>query len=200
MRLSLITIFLVLFADQATKIWVKLNMAYGESYRVIGDWFYIHFIENPGMAFGLEIGGDYGKIFLSVFRIISVIVIGWYLWKLTKKTSTKPGLLVSVSLILSGALGNIIDSVFYGIIFTKSTPFQVAEFMSSEGGYSSFLRGKVVDMIYFPMVETILPTWVPIWGGKLFTFFDPVFNIADMAISVGIGMMVLFQKRYYAAA
>jgi signal peptidase II len=182
-------------ADQALKIWVKTHMMLGEEFNVLGDWFIIHFIENNGMAFGMELAGKFGKIILSVFRIIAVVGIGYYLSQLTKKGASY-GLIFSISLVLAGAIGNIIDSAFYGMIFSDSYP-QVASLFPAEGGYSSFLHGKVVDMFYFPLVEGNFPSWIPKLGGEHFVFFRPVFNIADSAISVGIISILIFHRRYF---
>jgi signal peptidase II len=167
----------------------------GEEFNVLGDWFIIHFIENNGMAFGMELAGKFGKIILSVFRIIAVVGIGYYLNQLTKKGASY-GLIFSISLVLAGAIGNIIDSAFYGMIFSDSYP-QVASLFPAEGGYSSFLHGKVVDMFYFPLVEGNFPSWIPKLGGEHFVFFRPVFNIADSAISVGIISILIFHRRYF---
>lgn len=199
MKKALFTTLAVLFADQALKIWVKTNMYIGQEFNVFGDWFIIHFTENPGMAFGLEFGGDLGKMALSVFRIIAVFVIGYYLFREAKKAEAKTGLIVAGALIFSGAIGNIIDSALYGLIFNDSY-HQIAEFMPAEGGYESFLHGRVVDMLYFPLFDGTFPSWVPFWGGQDFLFFRPVFNIADTAISTGIGMIIVFQKRYFPEA
>lgn len=196
MKRALIIVFVVLLIDQAFKIWIKTNMYLGQEFPVLGEWFLIHFTENNGMAFGLQLGGDIGKLALSVFRILAVGGIVYYLYKLTQKESTRPGLVVAMSLILAGAVGNILDSAFYGLIFNDSYN-QIAEFMPPEGGYAPFLFGKVVDMLYFPIVEGTFPEWVPIWGGEYFQFFRPVFNIADSAITIGISMIILFQKRYF---
>ncbi len=185
----------VLIFDQVLKIWIKTNMYLGQEFAVFGNWFIIHFTENNGMAFGLEFGGEMGKILLSVFRIVAVSAIGYYLVTYARK-GAKVGLIIAGSLIFSGALGNIIDSAFYGLIFNDSY-HQIAEFMSAEGGYASFLYGRVVDMLYFPLVQGTFPDWMPIWGGENFLFFRPVFNIADTAISVGICMIILFQKRWF---
>lgn len=193
----LLIIFLILIADQTLKFWVKTHMALGDEFPVLGHWFYIHFVENPGMAFGFEFGGEYGKMFLSIFRIIAVTVIGWYLFRLNKKGEATFGFLLSVALIFTGALGNIIDSAFYGMIFDHSYG-QVATFMPEGGGYGTFLHGKVVDMFYFPIVEGTYPEWFPFWGGQEFIFFRPVFNIADSAITVGIFSILLFHRRYFA--
>ena len=158
----------------------------------ITDWFYIYFTENNGMAFGMEF---FGKLFLSAFRIIAVILIGWYLYHIIKK-KLKTGYIVCVSLILAGALGNIIDSVFYGVLFSKSTYSQIATFMPEGGGYSTWLHGKVVDMFYFPLVEWNWPSWMPWIGGDSFVFFSPIFNFADAAISCGIIALLLFYGKY----
>jgi signal peptidase II len=188
-----LTVFLILLIDQAFKFWIKTTMMLGEEFSVIGDWFMIHFTENEGMAFGMMFGGDFGKIALSIFRIIAVTLIGWYLVYLVKSKSRK-GLIFSVSLIFVGALGNIVDSVFYGLLFSYSTFHSVAEFLPEGGGYAPFLHGKVVDMLYFPLVEGTYPDWIPWKGGDTFIFFRPVFNIADSAITTGVIILVVFQR------
>ncbi len=185
----------VILFDQIFKIWIKTNMYLGQEFSVFGNWFIIHFVENNGMAFGLEFGGEVGKIILSVFRIIAVSAIGYYLFSYAKK-GAKLGLIVAGSLIFSGALGNILDSAIYGLIFNDSY-HQISEFMPAGGGYAPFLFGKVVDMLYFPMFSGTFPAWMPLWGGDSFLFFRPVFNIADTAISAGIGMIIVFQKRFF---
>lgn len=190
----LTVIFLILLADQWLKIWVKTNMYLSQEFPVFGNWFYIHFTENRGMAFGMEFGGDWGKLALSLFRIVAVCGIGYYLFKLPK-TSPK-GLKISIALIFAGAVGNIIDSAFYGLIFNESFN-QIATFLPAEGGYASFLHGWVVDMFWFPLLEGNFPSWLPIWGGEHFLFFRPVFNIADASISVGISLIFLFQKTFF---
>ncbi|MGO1521105.1 MAG: lipoprotein signal peptidase [Sphingobacterium sp.] len=192
----LLLISIILLADQLSKVWVKLNMTIGQNFKVLGDKVLIHFIENPGMAYGMEFGGDYGKLFLSVFRIIAVIGIGYGLHYMIKHKYNR-GFILNVSLIFAGALGNIIDSVFYGMIFSESTSYQTASLFPEGGGYASFLHGKVVDMLYFPVIDGTFPSWLPIWGGENFLFFRPVFNIADSAISVGVFLILIFQQRYF---
>ncbi len=190
-----VIVLLVLFIDQSLKIWVKTHMMLGEEFNVIGNWFIIHFIENNGMAFGMELAGKFGKVILSVFRIVAVIGIGYYLYQLTKKKAPT-GLIISISLVLAGAIGNIIDSALYGMIFNDSYP-QVASLFPVEGGYATFLHGKVVDMFYFPLLEGNFPRWLPFWGGDRYVFFRPVFNVADSAITVGIALILLFQRKYF---
>ena len=194
MKKPLLLVLLVLLADQALKIWVKTHMMLGEEIR-IADWFVIHFTENPGMAFGLEFGGNWGKLALSIFRIITVVVIFIWLRQLVRK-KVKAGAITAVALILAGAIGNILDSAFYGLLFDSSRQ-QVATFLPDGGGYAGFLFGRVVDMFYFPLFKGYLPEWLPIWGGDYFIFFRPIFNIADTAISVGVGLLLLFQKSVF---
>ncbi|MDX1285922.1 MAG: lipoprotein signal peptidase, partial [Draconibacterium sp.] len=170
---SLIIIFLILIADQILKIWIKTTMSLGEEIVVFKDWFILHFVENNGMAFGFEFAGEYGKVFLSVFRILAVIAIGWYLFKLAKLKDIPFGFIIAISLIFAGAIGNIIDSLFYGMIFNHSYG-QVATLFPEEGGYSNFLHGRVVDMFYFPLIEGRYPQWIPKVGGNPFIFFRPV--------------------------
>lgn len=196
LKKSLLIVFLILLADQVFKIWIKTNMYLGEEFPVIGNWFLIHFVENNGMAFGFEFAGEYGKIFLSVFRIVAVTAIAWYLVKLVKKENVPMGFVVCVSLILAGAIGNIIDSAFYGLVFNESYG-QVATLFPAEGGYSSFLHGKVVDMLYFPLISGHYPQWLPVVGGREFLFFRPVFNIADSSITIGILSIILFYWKLF---
>jgi signal peptidase II len=192
LKRPLFIILLVLLADQLLKFWIKTNMYLGQEFHVAGDWFIIHFTENNGMAFGMEFAGESGKLFLSIFRIIAVTGIGWYMYHLVKQKAH--GLLIaSIALIFAGAMGNIIDSMFYGMIFSSSE-FQIATMFPPEGGYSSFLHGKVVDMFYFPIVKGFFPDWFPFWGGDYFIFFRPVFNIADSSITVGVVLILLFQS------
>lgn len=197
MRKPLIIIFIVLLIDQFIKIYVKTHFALGmvdNEYRLT-DWAIIHFTENNGMAYGMEFGGDFGKLFLSVFRIVAVGGIGYYLWTLVKKKEEKL-YIVCIALIFAGALGNIIDSAFYGMIFSDNYG-EIARFMPVEGGYSGFLHGKVVDMFYFPVIRGFYPDWFPFWAGEDFEFFRPVFNFTDFSISVNVTMIILYQKRFF---
>lgn len=195
--LSLIAIALVLVLDQILKIWVKTSFVYGESRPVIGDWFQLHFIENNGFAFGTTIGGKYGKLGLTLFRMLAVGVIGYYLSTLFKeKNKYRPGYILMISLILAGAIGNIVDSVFYGQLFTESFRHgPVSVMFPDEGGYAPFLHGRVVDMLYFPIIEGTWPDWMPFIGGNYFEFFRPVFNIADSAITTGVLSILVFFRR-----
>lgn len=192
---AVLLIILVLLIDQLIKIQIKTSMTIGQSIYVFGDWFQIRFIENPGMAFGMDIPGKWGKPVLTLFRIIAVGVIGWYLHQMIVKKASQ-GLIFCIALILAGASGNIIDSLFYGVIFDESTFFKVASFMPAEGGYAPMLYGKVVDMLYFPVIKG-LPDWVPFIGGDDFVFFRPIFNIADTSITSGILAILVFQKRFF---
>ncbi len=194
---SFLLIVLVLIIDQTVKIWIKTHMIIGQEYHVLDDWFIIHFTENNGMAFGMEFGGSLGKSILSVFRIFAIMGIGWYLYYLIRDRAHQ-GLILAVSLILAGAVGNMLDSAFYGILFSDSY-FQVAHFLPPDGGYSSFLHGRVVDMFYFPVLQGVYPAWFPFWKGQEFLFFRPVFNVADSSITIGVFIILLFQKRFFQA-
>lgn len=192
-----LVVLIVLLIDQTSKIIVKTTMTLGQGIPVISNRFYIYFIENEGMAFGMQFSGEYGKLILSIFRIIAVVFIGWYIHKLIVQKAHK-GLIISISMIMAGALGNIIDSVFYGILFSESTFFTTATFLPEAGGYASLLHGKVVDMLYFPIITGNFPQWFPFWGGQEFVFFRPVFNVADTAITSGVIILLVFQKRFFA--
>lgn len=171
-------------------------MVLGDSIRMAGDWFYIAFVENNGMAFGIELGGEYGKLLLTTFRIVVVGVMTYYFFRELRKKTLHPGLETAFALILAGAIGNIIDCLFYGIIFNDSM-VQVATLFPEGGGYGTLLHGLVVDMFYFPLIEADFPEWLPIWGGEHFIFFSPVFNLADAAISTGVGVFILYQKHFF---
>jgi len=192
---SFLIIFIILLIDQVVKFYIKTHMMLGDEIPVLGNWFIIHFVENNGMAFGMQLAGKFGKAFLSIFRIVAVVGIGWYMVNLAKKGAPN-GLVYCVALVLAGALGNIVDSAFYGMIFDHSYG-QIATFLPEGGGYSSFLHGKVVDMLYFPLIEGRYPEWVPAVGGNPFIFFRPVFNIADSSITIGIFIILFFQKRFF---
>jgi signal peptidase II len=194
--LSAIIIIAILIIDQVSKIWVKTHMEQGEEFLILGlSWARIHFVENEGMAFGLSLGGGYGKLLLSVFRIVAVSFLFFLLFKMIRASEHK-GIIIAFSLILAGAIGNIIDSMFYGMIFSYS-PYHggLAVMFPEGGGYAPFLMGKVVDMLYFPFFKTILPSWFPFWGGEEFEFFRPVFNVADSSIFCGICLFFIFYNK-----
>lgn len=194
LRKAYLLIFIILLVDQVSKIYIKTNFVLGEEVDVF-SWFKILFIENEGMAWGTEIPGVYGKLFLTIFRLVAVVAIGYWLYDSVQKNHSKY-LIVAIALILAGAFGNIIDSVFYGIVFSHSHN-QLA-ILFSEQPYGKLFHGKVVDMLYFPFFETTFPDWLPIWGGKEFKFFNAIFNIADMAISTGVGILIVFNKKAFA--
>lgn len=202
---AVIIVVLILLLDQVSKIIVKTNMSLGDSISVFGNWFEIRYIENPGMAFGLDIPGKFGKITLSLFRIVAIVGIIWYLKHLIRNNA-KMLLVFSVSLILAGAIGNILDSTFYGLMFDKGSTY-VPEYKNWIGysgvahvdfsGYASLFKGCVVDMLYFPLIEGTYPSWLPFKGGESFLFFRPIFNLADSAISIGVIFILIFQKRLF---
>ena len=187
--MAILVVFAVLLIDQIIKIWVKTSMTLHESIHVT-DWFYITFIENNGMAFGMQLGS---KIILSLFRIIAISALGYYIW-LEVKRQAKTGYIVCLSLVLAGAAGNLIDCMFYGLMFNASSPYYLSYFVPFGTGYAPFLMGKVVDMFYFPLIETEWPTWMPFVGGEHFVFFSPVFNFADSCISVSVVWLLLFYR------
>ena len=188
-KIALGVIFLTLLVDQLSKIWIKTHMQLHESIEIT-PWFFIYFTENNGMAFGIEI---ISKLFLSIFRLVAVVLIGYYLYKIVKE-NYRIGFIVCISLILAGALGNIIDSVFYGVIFDHSYG-QLATFMPEAGGYASWFHGKVVDMLYFPLFSFYWPEWMPVVGGEEFVFFRPIFNLADSAITVGVVLLLICYRK-----
>ena len=203
-KISFITVFSVLLVDQFIKLYIKMNYPLGEVGK-LADWCIIHFTENPGMAFGFEFGGESGKLALSIFRILACIGGAFYIRHIIRQKE-HPGFVFSVSLILAGAIGNIIDSAFYGLIFDKGTllnadfqeyiPYNGIAELTTHGGYAKSMYGCVVDMFYFPVIDGTFPGWFPIWGGEEFQFFRPIFNFADASISAGVIIIILFQKRF----
>lgn len=198
-------IALIVIADQLLKIYIKTNYHLNTSHKVLGDWFQLYFVENPGMAYGWKFGGDWGKLALTVFRLGAVIFGTWYLGRIIKKKYHR-GFIICAGLVYAGALGNLIDSCFYGLVFDRGMTFDPAlqEYISYSGlaalgtkGYASFLHGNVVDMLYFPVIKGHFPTWFPFWGGQDFEFFRPIFNLADASISTGIITILVFQKRFF---
>jgi signal peptidase II len=194
LKIVLFVIIGVLLADQLIKIYIKTHFILGEEH-VFFSWFRIHFTENPGMAFGMEFGGFFGKLVLSVFRICAAIFGVYYLRQIILK-KYHPGYVAAIAFVFAGAVGNILDSMFYGIFFNESYS-EPAHFFPVEGGYAGFLHGRVVDMFYFPLVEGNFPDWFPIWGGEDFMFFRPIFNLADASISTGVIIILLFQKKFF---
>ena len=194
LRKAYLLIFLVLIVDQISKIYIKTNFILGEEVPVF-DWFKIHFIENEGMAWGTQIPGAYGKLVLTLFRLVAVGGIGYWLWDSIERKHSSNYLIVAISLILAGAFGNIIDSVFYGVVFDDSST-QLATMFSNQP-YGEYFHGKVVDMFYFPFWQGNLPEWLPVWGGRDFTFFNAIFNVADVAISTGVGILIVFNKKAF---
>jgi signal peptidase II len=196
LRSAVLIISIIIIVDQAIKIWIKTTYPYGHVMDVMGfSWFKLYFIENEGMAWGWKFGGEWGKMILTIFRLAAVIFGTWYLARIVKQNYSR-GFIVCASLIYAGALGNLIDSMFYGLIFTRSDYSTVAT-MFTGSGYAGFLHGQVVDMLYFPIIKSTYPAWMPVVGGKPFEFFSPIFNIADAAISVGVISLLIFQKRFF---
>ena len=189
-KLAIILVLVMLVIDQLIKIWVKTNMTLHESLRV-ANWFYISFIENIGMAYGMQIGS---KLVLSLFRVAAISVLGYFIWLQVRKHA-RTGYVVCLSMVLAGAIGNLLDCMFYGLVFTESTPYYISSLVPFGDGYAPFLMGKVVDMFYFPMIVTTWPQWVPMVGGDEFVFFSPVFNFADSCISVGVVLLFLFYRK-----
>lgn len=200
LRRSLILVFLLLLLDQLLKVYIKTHYEIGQTHYVFGlSRFQLHFIENEGMAFGWKLSGGYGKLLLSLFRALAITGIAIYMVSLIRK-KYHPGLILTVAVIMAGAGGNLIDSAFYGLIFSESTYFTTATMFPADGGYTTFLHGKVVDMLYFPLIEGTWPSWVPLKGGQQLIFFRPVFNLADSYISIGVVLLILFQRRFFTNA
>ena len=196
LRNVFLIILLILIVDQAFKIWIKTGFTFGPVMNVMGfEWFQLYFIENEGMAWGWKIGGEWGKMILTLFRLAAVIFGTWYLGRIVAQKYHR-GFIICAALIYAGALGNLIDSMFYGLIFSE-TDYHTVATMFPEQGYAGFLHGKVVDMLYFPIIRSTYPSWVPIVGGNEFEFFSPVFNIADASISIGVITLLIFQKRFF---
>ncbi|MEO6070348.1 MAG: lipoprotein signal peptidase [Chitinophagaceae bacterium] len=196
LRSAVLIILAVIIADQALKIWIKTSFPFGHVMDMGGmPWAKLYFIENEGMAWGWKFGGEWGKMLLTLFRLAAVIFGSWYLVRIIRQHYSK-GFIICASLIYAGALGNLIDSMFYGILFSKSDYATIATMFPQQGGYAGFLHGRVVDMLYFPMVHTTFPSWMPLVGGNEFEFFSPIFNIADAAISFGVLTLLFFQKRF----
>ena len=198
-QIAILVIAIVLIIDQALKVYIKTHFYYGESYNILGlDWAQLKFVENEGMAFGLSYGGITGKYVLSIFRVLMAAFLIYFLVQLIRSKESK-GFILSFSLIIAGAIGNILDSLYFGIIFGNSNYHtrNLAEFMPEGGGYAGFLQGNVVDMFYFPMIKSHFPEWVPLWGGQYFEFFRPIFNVADASISVGVVLILLFHRKFF---
>lgn len=198
-KAQIVTIIVIalLILDQVVKIWIKTHMTIDESIAVFGEWFYLRFIENPGAAYGMTIGGSYGKLILSLFRIGAIGVLIYYIARWIKRGAPM-GVIVGFSFILAGAVGNMLDSIFYGVIFSESTFYDVAQLVGWGEGYSSLLHGNVVDMLYCPIIEIEqMPSWVPIWGGEPYTFFSPIFNIADSYVTCGFAYLLIFQRSFF---
>ena len=192
--MAVLVILAILLIDQIIKIWVKTSMTLHESIHIT-DWFYIAFIENNGMAFGMQLGS---KIVLSLFRVIAISLLGYYILQQVRR-GAKTGYIVCLAMVLAGAAGNLIDCMFYGLVFNESSPYYLSYFVPFGTGYAPFLMGKVVDMFYFPLIETDWPSWMPFVGGTHFIFFSPVFNFADSCVTVGAFYLILFQWKFFAS-
>jgi signal peptidase II len=196
LRHAILLITVIIIADQALKIWIKTSFPFGDTDLTGLSWFKLYFIENKGMAWGWEFGGEWGKMILTLFRLAAVIFGTWYLAKIIRQNHYTRGFIICASLIYAGALGNLIDSMFYGLIFEESSYSQVAKIFPADG-YAGFLHGRVVDMLYFPLIRSSYPSWFPFIGGQDFEFFSPIFNIADASISAGVITLFVFQKRFF---
>lgn len=194
--IAITTVIISLVIDQVTKFWVKLTMLSGDEFAYIGNWARIHFVENEGMAFGMSFGAGMGKFLLTFFRIIAVGFIAYYLSQQIKNKNASKGFVFALALILTGAMGNIVDSIFYGRIFSESTATQVAT-LFPHNGYERWFHGRVVDMFYFPIYRGTLPNWIPFMGGKYFEFFQFIFNVADACITIGVAIILIFQKQFF---
>lgn len=196
LRNVILIILLIIIVDQSLKIWIKTSFPFGHVTDVMGiPWFKLYFIENKGMAWGWEFGGGWGKMILTLFRLAAVVFGTWYLGRIVKQKYSR-GFIICAAFIYAGALGNLIDSMFYGLLFEESAYSHVAKIFP-EHGYAGFLHGRVVDMLYFPMVKSNFPSWIPIVGGDDFEFFSPIFNIADASISAGVLTLLVFQKKFF---
>ena len=193
--IAITTVVLSLIIDQVSKFWVKLTMKSGDEFSYIGNWARIHFVENEGMAFGMSFGAGIGKFLLTFFRIVAVLFISYYLSQQIKNKNASKGFVFALALILTGAMGNIVDSIFYGQIFSGSEG-QIATLFPAQG-YASWFHGRVVDMFYFPIYRGILPNWIPFFGGKFFEFFQFIFNVADACITIGVFIILIFQKKFF---
>lgn len=194
--LATIIVLLVIAIDQVLKIWVKTHFYYGESFEIT-SWFKLQFIENNGMAFGMELGS---KMFLTCFRIIAVCLFVYYLYKLRNRSDIPSGYVACISMITAGALGNVLDCIFYGVMFNAPAFPEVAQLLPPDGGYETLFHGRVVDMLYFPLCEWNWPAWMPMVGGEHFVFFQPIFNVADASLSVSVIVLILFYSRYLTVA
>ncbi|MDR3188374.1 MAG: lipoprotein signal peptidase [Prevotellaceae bacterium] len=196
LKKSVLVALLILIADQALKIWIKTHLTLDEAISIIGNRVFIRFTENPGMAFGIELFGNTGKLLLTLFRVAFIGILGWFTWKqICRKANT--GLVIGLTMLAAGALGNLIDCLVYGVIFDASTYTQVAALFPENGGYGAVGFGKVVDMFYFPVIQTTYPLWFPFNAGERFVFFRPIFNLADAAITCSVFYLLIFQRSFF---